>query len=144
MTQSFTPETFRDRGLLPPAETLSGALGITFLQHEAGHVVARMPVHGPTRQPYGAMHGGALSALAEEVSSFGTVLGVDLDTHVAFGQEYSISLLRTVWEGWVQAEGKAIHRGRTAWVWDIRITDPEGRLVAISRGTVAIRPRREG
>ena len=34
-----------------------------------------------------------------------------------------------------------LHRGRTTWVWDVRLTDDEGRLCASSRVTVAVRPR---
>jgi acyl-coenzyme A thioesterase PaaI-like protein len=33
------------------------------------------------------------------------------------------------------------HRGRTTWVWEVDHTDGEDRLVAVSRVTIAVRPR---
>ena len=32
------------------------------------------------------------------------------------------------------------HRGRTSWVWEVEFTDDQGRLCAISRVTMAVRP----
>jgi acyl-coenzyme A thioesterase PaaI-like protein len=39
----------------------------------------------------------------------------------------------------VNAEGSALHRGRTTWVWDVTFSDDEGRLCAITRMTMAVR-----
>jgi acyl-coenzyme A thioesterase PaaI-like protein len=33
-------------------------------------------------------------------------------------------------------------RGRTTWVWDVRITDDQDRLCAVVRMTIAVRDRR--
>ncbi|MBU6429883.1 MAG: PaaI family thioesterase [Cyanobacteria bacterium REEB65] len=106
-------------------------------------MVGRLPIADRVRQPYGAVHGGALLALAESLASRGTVLGIDYPREVAFGQEINGSLLRTVWEGEVVATAVPVHRGRTAWVWDVRIGDDRGRLVATVRCTIAVRPNRD-
>ena len=34
------------------------------------------------------------------------------------------------------------HRGRTTWVWDVEITDDEGRVCALVRITIAVREGR--
>ncbi len=44
----------------------------------------------------------------------------------------------------VRGEATCCHRGRTTWVWDVRLTDGVGRLCAVSRVTVAVRPARPG
>lgn len=125
------------------AHTLMGTLKIELLELERGRVRGRMPVGDFNRQPYGAVHGGALIALAESLASVGTAAALDLETEVGFGQEVSASLLRTVYAGDVEAVAEALHRGRSAWVWDVKITGPRGQLVALCRVTMAIRPRRE-
>ena len=58
----------------------------------------------------------------------------------AVGLEINANHLRSVREGWVYGRCTAVHTGRTTHVWDIRITDEQGKLVCISRLTVAIVP----
>ena len=43
--------------------------------------------------------------------------------------------------GTIHAEARRRHRGRTTWVWDVELTDDEGRLAALSRVTIAVRDR---
>jgi 1,4-dihydroxy-2-naphthoyl-CoA hydrolase len=35
---------------------------------------------------------------------------------------------------------RAHPRGRTTWVWEVELTDDDGRLCAMTRVTVAVRP----
>jgi 1,4-dihydroxy-2-naphthoyl-CoA hydrolase len=56
------------------------------------------------------------------------------------GQANDNHFLRPATEGTVHAEGEPMHRGRTSWVWDIRFTDDQDRLCAMSRVTIAVRP----
>lgn len=139
------PPSFKQMGLPNDwHQTLMGTLGIELLEAERGRVRARMPVGDHNRQPAGSVHGGALISLAESLASIGTALNLDLEEEVAFGQEVNASLLRTVYVGDVEGVAEALHRGRTTWVWEVRITGPRGQLVALCRVTMAIRPRREG
>ena len=124
------------------ADTLPAALGILFEVVDKERVVATMPVHPATMQPMGVLHGGASVALAETVASVGTFLNIDPTTQIAFGMEINANHLRTMTGGVVRAEAIPIHKGRTSWVWDIRIRDEDERLVCISRCTMAIAPRR--
>jgi len=41
----------------------------------------------------------------------------------------------------VNASAHARHRGRTSWVWQVEITDDEGRLCALVQVVVAVRDR---
>ena len=112
-------------------------LGIEYLELSAERVVARMPVAGNV-QPYGILHGGATAALCETVASVGTALQVPAEKRVT-GIELNINHLRAVREGSVTATGAPVHRGRTTAVWDMRVHDDEGRLIAVSRLTLVIR-----
>ncbi len=121
---------------------LAGALGIELVELTDERVVATMPVDDRTRQPFGILHGGASIALAETVASFGAVLRIDRERFVAVGQEINGNHLRGKTEGVVTATAVPVHVGRTSQVWAIEIADEAGRLVCVSRCTMAIVPRR--
>ena len=121
---------------------LAGALGIDLVELTTERVVATMPVDDRTRQPFGLLHGGASIALAETVASFGAVMRIDHERFAAVGQEINGNHLRAKTHGVVTATGVPVHVGRTSQVWSIEIADEEGRLVCISRCTMAIVERR--
>ena len=120
---------------------LPATIGIEILELTPERVVATMPVDERTRQPFGLLHGGASLALAETVASLGAAANVDLERFVAVGQEINGNHLRGKTEGVVRATALPIHRGRTSQVWSIDIVDEQGRLVCVSRCTMAIVPR---
>jgi 1,4-dihydroxy-2-naphthoyl-CoA hydrolase len=120
---------------------LPGALGMEVVQADSDHVVVRLPITNRVRQPLGLLHGGATVALAETAASIGTWLGIDQTSYHAVGMEINANHLRPVIDGVITAEARPLHRGRNTWVWDIRVTDEGGKLVAISRCTVAIVPQ---
>lgn len=116
---------------------LAEKLGLECLELSEGRAVFRMPVAGNV-QPYGLLHGGSTAALCESLASIGTAAQVGAEKLVT-GVELNINHLRAVREGWVTATGVAVHVGRTLAVWDMKVHDDEGRLVAVSRLTLAIR-----
>ena len=59
---------------------------------------------------------------------------------VAQGLSNHTSFLRPILAGTVNATARRVHRGRTTWVWEVEISDDEGRLCALSRVTMAVRP----
>ena len=117
---------------------LPKTLGIEILELTPQRVVATMPVDQRTRQPFGILHGGASVALAETVASFGAVAIIDRDRFVAVGQEINANHLRPKLDGVVTATAVPVHAGRTTQVWSIEIRDEAGKLVCISRCTMAV------
>jgi 1,4-dihydroxy-2-naphthoyl-CoA hydrolase len=126
----------------PIPGTLDHALGFELLEGSDERCRARFPVTDQVRQPAGLVHGGAYAALAESMVSITTHSLVADDGHLALGQSNDTSFLRPITEGHVNAEGRPRHRGRSTWIWDVEFTDDEGRLCAISRLTIAVRPAR--
>ena len=122
----------------PLDETIIGLLGIEFQETGTDQVVATMPVDSRTHQPFGLLHGGASVVLAESVASIGTWNLIDQEREFAAGLEINANHIRGKKDGIVTATGTPVHKGRTTMVWDIRITDEAGRLICISRCTVAI------
>jgi len=125
----------------PTPGTLDDALGFELVELGENRVRARFATERRVQQPFGLVHGGAYMALAESMASQATFLAVAGDGNIAVGQANDNHFLRPVTEGLVHAEGTPIHRGRTSWVWDIRFTDDQDRLCAMSRVTIAVRPR---
>jgi 1,4-dihydroxy-2-naphthoyl-CoA hydrolase len=121
-----------------PAPTLVTHLDIHFTEIGADYLVATMPVDHRTVQPFGLLHGGASVALAETLGSTGAFLTIDPQTQAAVGLEINANHIRSVRDGIVIGTARPLHRGKTTQIWETRIADPAGRLVCISRLTVAI------
>ncbi|MDB4893696.1 MAG: esterase [Gemmatimonadetes bacterium] len=120
---------------------LQKVLGIEIIEMSTERVVATMPVDERTHQPFGILHGGASIALAETVASLGAANRIDREKFVAVGQEINGNHLRPKSAGVVTATGTPVHVGRSSQVWSIEIRDEAGKMVCISRCTMAIVPR---
>ena len=121
-----------------PSETIIGALGIEMVEVTNDRVVATMPVHAATHQPFGLLHGGASVVLAETIASMGTWMQIDQEKEIAVGLEINANHIRGKRDGIVTGIGTPLHKGRTTMVWDIKIVDEEEKLICVSRCTVAI------
>jgi len=120
------------------AHCMIGHLGIEITEIGDDYVCAKMPVDHRTHQPYGLLHGGASVVLAESLGSFGAALSVDMNLYNCVGQEINANHIRSVREGFVFGKATLLHAGKQSQIWDIRITDEAGKLVCISRLTMAI------
>jgi 1,4-dihydroxy-2-naphthoyl-CoA hydrolase len=116
-------------------------IGLEYLETTPDEIRARVAVTDDLRQPAGLVHGGVYSVIAESVCSAATWLAVHQDGMAAMGQSNNATFLRPITEGHVNAVARPRHRGRTSWVWDVEITDDGGRIAALIRMTVAVRPQ---
>jgi uncharacterized protein (TIGR00369 family) len=124
-----------------PTLGLADTLGIEMLELTPTRVVATMPVDTRTRQPFGLLHGGASVALAETIASLGAVMNVDTSRFTAVGLEINANHLRAKRDGLVRGTGTPLHIGRSTQVWSVEIVDEEGKLVCVSRCTLAVVPQ---
>ena len=109
-------------------------LGLQIDERTPDAVRGHVTIHPGLLQPYGIVHGGVYASLAESVASLagamwhldrrpgGRTVGVSNDT----------SFLRAVREGRLDVVATPLHRGRTLQLWQVLITDEQGRLVAKS------------
>lgn len=116
-------------------------LGIVFTEIGPDYLRATMPVDARTRQPYGLLHGGASVLLAETVGSSAGMLCCAED-ELCVGIEINANHLAGVRSGVVIGTARPLHVGGRTQVWEIRIEDDTGRLVCVSRLTLAVIPRR--
>ena len=73
-------------------------------------------------------------------AGFARLIG-DRPENIALGQSNETTFLRPATEGVVEAVATARHRGRTSWVWDVEMSDSSGRLCALTRMLIAVRPK---
>lgn len=121
--------------------TLLERLGIRFTEVGDEFLVATMPVDARTHQPFGLLHGGATAALAETLGSIGAHCCLDRDSESAVGLEINANHIRGVRHGKVTGTARPLHLGRRTQVWETRVEDEAGRLVCVSRLTLAVIPR---
>lgn len=136
--QTFDVEIANQRS----ANTMGGYLGIVFTEAGDDYLSARMPVNERTKQPIGIMHGGASCVLAETVGSTAGNFCVEAN-YYCVGLDINTNHIRAMREGFVFAKAVPFHLGRTTQVWGIEIRDEEGRLVSVTRLTMAVLERKE-
>ncbi len=122
-------------------DCLDGVLGFEVVEIGEDRAVARFPIRDRVRQRFGLVHGGAYAALAEMLATEATVASVYPNGFAAMGISNDTSFLKPARGASITATARARHRGRTTWVWEVDHTDDEGRLCAVSRVTIAVRPR---
>jgi len=123
------------------ANSMVDHLGIAIVEIGDDFLRGTMPVDRRTKQPFGLLHGGASVALAETLGSLAGTMCVDASTEMAVGLDINANHVREVTDGVVTGTARPLHVGRNTHVWEIRIEDERGKLVCISRLTLAIVPR---
>ncbi|AJF73699.1 MULTISPECIES: 1,4-dihydroxy-2-naphthoyl-CoA hydrolase [Raoultella] len=114
-----------------------GLLDIRFDVFTDDTIEATMPVDSRTHQPFGLLHGGASVVLAETLGSVAGYLCSEGEQKVV-GLEVNANHIRSVRGGRVRGVCKALHVGSRHQVWQIEISDEQGRLCCSSRLTTAV------
>ncbi len=133
----FKPYTAEDIQFMLK-NNMSETIGIEITELTTNSVKGRMPVDHRTVQPMGILHGGASVALAETLGSIASNLIVDHTKYTCVGMEINANHLRPVGSGFVYAEASPVHIGKKTHVWNIEIKNEAGKMVCISRLTMAI------
>lgn len=123
-------------------DTLMETLDISYVDVGDDFIVAKMPVTSKVHQPDGVLHGGAMVALAESVGSVAAYIFVDRTKFIIRGLEISANHVKSVKEGFVFGTARAIHKGRTTQLWQIRITDEQENLISLVKLTTVSLPKK--
>ena len=118
--------------------TMMEVLGIRYTEVGENYICGTMPVDNTTHQPMGIMHGGASAALIETLGSIGSHLYIDKETEFSSGLDLNINHIRAVRSGIVTGKATIVHKGKTTHVWQVEITNEEGKLVSTGRLTVFV------
>jgi len=119
-----------DANELLAAMPLAQALGITLATAKPDRVVAALTVREDHATLGHTIHGGAIMAFADTLGAVGTVLNlregqstttVESKTNFFAGAPVGTRVI---------AESVPLHRGRRTQVWETRLTNDSGRLLA--------------
>ena len=118
----------RIRGeMLPFAELL----GIEFVSASPDRIVAEMIVREDLCTRPAVLHGGAVMAFADTLGATGTVVNLPEGAGTTTIESKTNFVAPASAGTRVIGEATPVHRGRRTMIWQIRVTTPEGRLVAL-------------
>jgi 1,4-dihydroxy-2-naphthoyl-CoA hydrolase len=103
---------------------MAGLVELILHERTEDEVRAQLPVADAHKQPLGLVHGGVYAVIADALTDGRTISN-------------QTSFLRPITGGTIHATARRRHRGRTTAVWEVDITDDQGRLCALVRVTVS-------
>ena len=106
-------------------------LGIRLLSAAPECVTAEMAVREDLCTQPAVLHGGALMAFADTLGACATFLNLPAGAGTTTIESKTNFLAPAPIGTIVKGECVAIHRGRRTMVWQTRVTNPTGRLIAI-------------
>jgi len=109
--------------------TLGGLLGVRVVEMSPDRVVAELTIRDDLRTVGGALYGGTIMALADTVGATATFVNLPpgAGTTTLESKTNFFAAGRT---GLVRAEATPLHRGKRTQVWQTRVFDEAGRLLA--------------
>ena len=109
----------------------SDLMGVEIVTREKARVVGRMRVRDDLCTAGGILHGGAYMAFADALGAIGGVLNLAPGTRTTT-LESKTNFFRGAPAGsTVTGEATPLHLGRRSSVWTTRITNDEGKLMAL-------------
>lgn len=117
------------------------AMGVTFTAVDAAEVRARLPWSAARCTVGGAMHGGAVMALADSAGAVAAFLNLPDGASGTTTVSSATSFLRAVRDGHVEAVSRPLHAGRSTVVVETEVRDARDRLVAkVTQTQAVLRP----
>lgn len=109
------------------------AMGLSFTRATADGVTAELTLGPEHLQPYGIVHGGVYAGIIETVCSTGAALAAARNGQVVVGVDNHSTFLRATRAGKLTVSATPLTRGRRTQVWDGRVLDEAGRVIATGR-----------
>jgi len=106
-------------------------LGIEFVSAAPDRIVARMNVRDDLCTRPAVLHGGAIMAFADTLGAVGTIVNLPKGAGTTTIESKTNFVAPAPAGTQVTGEATPIHRGRRTMIWQTRVTNAEGRLVAL-------------
>jgi 1,4-dihydroxy-2-naphthoyl-CoA hydrolase len=117
-----------------PATTgmpFSDLMGVEIVNREKTRVIGRMAVREDLYTAGGILHGGAYMALADALGAIGGVLNLAPGTRTTTLESKTNFFRGAPVGSTVTGEATPLHIGRRSSVWQTRITNEQGKLMAL-------------
>jgi len=124
------------------AKLFPGTLGIRFLEVTPERVRASLAVEERLCTVPGVLHGGAIMAFADTLGAVATAQSLERGDGTTTIESKTNFLAAGRAGTTIQGECTPLHRGRRTMVWQTRVTDPEGKLLALVTQTQAVLERK--
>lgn len=122
---------------------LDKLIGIDLVEATPERAVSITSVRPELHQAFGVVHGGVYAAIVESLASIAANVWLGLDGEIrAVGVSNQTDFIRAVREGSLRAEATPLQRGRMLQVWQVAVTDDQGRLCAHGKVRLANLPSR--
>ena len=125
-------------------ETLMHRLKMSVVEVGPERAVVELPVHPGLYTPHHYIHAGVMIALADTAATLASVAGYRGELapeQLPVAVSISSQIVSNIREGLLVAEATIPHPGRTLVAAATRITDGDGRLLALVNSTHFVRPR---
>jgi uncharacterized protein (TIGR00369 family) len=109
----------------------SDLMGVEIVTREKDRVVGRMTVRDDLCTAAGILHGGAYMAFADALGAIGGVLNLPPGARTTTLESKTNFLRGAAVGSVVTGEATPLHIGRRSSVWQTRITNAEGKLMAL-------------
>ena len=127
----------RLKGILPEL------LGIKLVEVTPDKVVATLLVRPELCTTGGILHGGTIMAFADTLGAVGTFANMPPGYTTATIESKTNFVGGAPERATVTGETTPVHKGRTTQVWQTRVTNAEGKLVALVTQTQILMPPRK-
>lgn len=111
----------------------NAAMNLRFVHATRDEVRAEIVIGPQHLQPYGVVHGGVYAGIVETLASSGAALDAMERGYSVVGLDNQTSFLRATRGGTLHATATPLARGKRSQLWEGRIVDDAGRLVATGR-----------
>jgi uncharacterized protein (TIGR00369 family) len=118
----------RSAEMQPP---FAAFMGMKITEISTERVTAELMVRDEIENRFGAMHGGAVMALADNLGGTATLANLPQGARTATIESKTNFFAPVPLGDTAHAECTPLHRGRTTMVWQTRITRNDGKLCAI-------------
>src|SRR3972149_3304517 len=112
-------------------------LGMRVAELGTGYARIHLPAATKLHQPFGFVHGGAVSSVVDAAGGLALTSLLSLDER-AVTVELKVNYLAAVRDGELSGEGRVVHRGSRIAVVDVEVHGGAEKLVAKALGTFVI------
>jgi 1,4-dihydroxy-2-naphthoyl-CoA hydrolase len=106
-------------------------LGIEFVSAAPDRIVGRMTVRDDLCTRPAVLHGGAVMAFADTLGAAGTLVNLPAGAGTTTIESKTNFFAPAPAGNDILGEATPLHRGRRTMVWQTRVSNPEGRLLAL-------------
>ncbi len=114
-------------------------IGLVFTSFEDKIIQGYIVVNETHLQPVGVVHGGVYISLAESLAGAGSSLLLENTNKIALGAHVTSQHIAPARKGRIYATGTLTHEGDTKHIWDVAISDENGKLISLSRVSNSIK-----